>query len=136
MKITLVVITLAISSMVRAQDTLSKLKATMDSATLYKVEIESHYPGGDEAWNLFLQRTIRYPAQAVRDKIQGIVRVQFIVDVDGKVYDIRALSGPEDGGLREEAERVIKRSGKWVPALQHGRYVKSYKNQPFVFRLN
>jgi protein TonB len=63
------------------------------------------------------------------------VTVRFIVDKDGKVSDIIAESGPDDGGLKAEAIRVIRRSGRWKPALQYGRYVKSYKRQPMVFRL-
>jgi periplasmic protein TonB len=104
--------------------------------TLAGVEMESQYPGGPTAWNNYLQRTMRYPDNAVRSKIEGTVRVQFIVDKDGTVSDIHSISGPEDGGLRQEAERVIRRSGKWIPAFQYGKYVKSYKIQPFVFRLN
>jgi len=46
-----------------------------------------------------------------------------------------AISGPEQGGLREEAIRVIKKSGQWTPAVQNGRYVKSYKRQPVIFRI-
>ena len=60
--------------------------------------------------------------------------VQFVVDVDGTVSDVKAISGPETGGLREEAVRVIKKSGKWVPALQNGRSVKAYRRQPVTFR--
>jgi protein TonB len=59
--------------------------------------------------------------------------VQFIVDKEGMVSDVQAISGPEE--LRKEAERVIKKSGKWTPAVQNGRQVKSYKKQPIVFQL-
>ncbi len=118
------------------KDSSKTLKESADTLTLHKVEVESQYPGGNSAWNDFLQRTMRYPEMTVRNRIQGIVRVQFIVDKDGRVSNIHAVSGPEEGGLREEAERVIRRSGKWIPAFQYGRYVKSYKSQPFVFRMN
>ncbi|HEV2483036.1 MAG TPA: TonB family protein [Puia sp.] len=61
--------------------------------------------------------------------------VQFIVDKEGNVSDVEAVSGPEAGGLREEAMRVIRQSGKWIPAIQNGRTVKSYKKQPVIFKL-
>ncbi|WP_431217597.1 energy transducer TonB [Puia sp. P3] len=67
--------------------------------------------------------------------MQGTVTVQFIVDKDGKVSEVRALSGPETGGLRDEAVRVIRNSGDWIPAIQNGRKVKSYKRQPVIFRM-
>ena len=103
--------------------------------TFTKVEIESDYPGGQGAWMRYLNKTFRYPDQAVEQEIQGTVVVQFIVDKEGNVSDVEAISGPKEGGLREEAIRVIKKSGKWTPAVQNGRQVKSYKKQPITFRL-
>jgi protein TonB len=95
-----------------------------------KVEMESEYPGGMSAWARYLNKNLHYPP--VED-IQGTVVVQFIVDQDGFVSNVEAISGPEE--LRAEAVRVIKKSGKWTPAIQNGRQVKSYKKQPIVFRL-
>ena len=103
--------------------------------TFTKVEIESEYPGGPSAWLRYLNKNFRYPDEAVNNEIQGTVVVQFIVDKEGNVSDVQAISGPESGGLREEAIRVIKKSGKWTPAVQNGRQVKSYKKQPIVFKL-
>jgi periplasmic protein TonB len=104
-----------------------------DDYIFRKVEIESDYPGGAAAWQRFLNRNFRYPQEAVESGIQGIVTVQFIVDKDGSVSNVEAISGPPE--LRAEAVRVIKKSGKWTPAIQNGRQVKSYKKQPIVFRL-
>ena len=103
--------------------------------TFTKVEIESEYPGGTAAWQRYLNKNFRYPDEAVNNEIQGTVVVQFIVDKEGVVSDVQAISGPSDGGLRDEAVRVIKKSGKWTPAVQNGRQVKSYKKQPIVFKL-
>jgi len=101
--------------------------------TFTKVEIESDYPGGQAAWQRYLLKTLRYPQEAQDQEIQGTVVVQFIVDKAGVVSNVEALSGPNE--LREEAVRVIKKSGSWTPAVQNGRQVKSYKKQPIVFRL-
>ena len=103
--------------------------------TFTKVEIESEYPGGAAAWQRYLNRNLRYPQEAIDNEIQGAVVVQFIVDKEGNVSDVSAISGPSEGGLRDEAVRVIKKSGKWTPAVQNGRQVKSYKKQPIVFKL-
>jgi len=103
--------------------------------TFTKVEIESEFPGGGAAWLRYLNKNLRYPDDAVNNEIQGTVVVQFIVDKEGNVSDVQAISGPDNGGLREEAIRVIKKSGKWTPAVQNGRQVKSYKKQPIVFKL-
>ena len=101
--------------------------------TFTKVEIESSYPGGAAAWQRYLIKTLRYPQEAQDNEIQGTVVVQFIVDKAGVVSDVEAISGPQE--LRDEAVRVIKKSGQWTPAVQNGRQVKSYKKQPIVFRL-
>lgn len=101
--------------------------------TFTKVEIESEYPGGAAAWQRYLNRNLRYPQEAIDNEIQGAVVVQFIVDKEGNVSDVEAISGPNE--LRSEAIRVIRKSGKWTPAVQNGRQVKSYKKQPIVFRL-
>lgn len=100
-----------------------------------KVEKESEFPGGTAAWQRFLNKNLHYPDDALNREIQGAVLVQFIVDKDGNVSDVEAVGGPDQGGLREEAVRVIKKSGKWTPALQNGRYVKSYKKQPVTFSI-
>ena len=111
-----------------------KVEDDMDK-TFTKVEIESTYPGGMEAWKRYLNKSFRYPDEAQAQEIQGVVMVQFIVDKEGNVSDVQAVSGPEQGGLREEAVRVIRKSGKWTPAIQNGNKVKSYKNQPITFRM-
>ena len=130
---------------IKAQDTLKHVtvRDTLSFVTKIapetKLEIESEYPGGQPAWNRFLMENMRYPDKAIKKEIQGIVVVQFIVDVDGSVSNVQAISGPEKAGLREEAVRIIKLSGKWIPAIQYYNnvksYVKSYKKQLFMFKL-
>jgi periplasmic protein TonB len=110
-------------------------KKNDDDEIFRKVEIQSDFPGGLAAWKRYLERTMHYPDEAINKEIQGSIMVRFIVDKDGNVSDVEAISGPEEGGLREEAVRVIKKSGRWTPAVQNGRYVKSYKQQPVTFRL-
>jgi TonB family protein len=97
-------------------------------------QTESEFPGGQYAWMDYLNRSFRYPAQAVRFHMEGTVVVQFIVDEKGKVSNVTAVAGPI-GSLREEAIRVIQMSGRWLPATWNGYKVKSYKKQPITFRL-
>jgi protein TonB len=100
-----------------------------------KVEIESYYPGGPEAWRRFLTKQLQrnYPQHAIDNEIQGTVVIQFIVDIEGNVSNVEAISGPEE--LRDAAIKVIQKSGKWIPAVQNKRHVKSYKRQPIGFVL-
>ncbi len=96
------------------------------------VEIESTYKGGMAAWQRFLQKNFRVPEAAMTadQPVTVTVMVRFIVDTAGNVSDAEALSGPDP--LRQEAVRVIRKSGQWVPAIQNGRKVKSYKQQPIT----
>jgi len=100
-------------------------------------QVEAEYPGGTSAWHRYLAKNVHYPDSAVGKDIEGIVRVQFVVNEDGHVSDVKAISGPVSGGLRAEAVRVIVKSSKWTPA--HGinprHPIRSYKVQPVVFRL-
>jgi periplasmic protein TonB len=117
----------------KAQDT---TKPNRDTATLFsKVEIEAEFPGGKSAWLRFLNKNLRYPNDAVSNNIQGDIAVQFVVDSQGKVSDIHAVSGPRNGGLREEAERLIRKSGLWNPAILNGMQVKSWKTRIISFKL-
>ena len=99
------------------------------------VQIESEYPGGMSAWIRYLNKNLPrlYSDDLVERGIEGRVIVQFIVDKDGNVSDVHGLEGPAE--LRAIAEAVIRKSGKWTPAIQNGRPVKSYKRQPVVFAL-
>lgn len=106
-----------------------------DDGIFRTVEIDASYPGGMPAWARFLHKNLSYPEDAIEKGVQGPVMIQFIVDKEGNVSDIEVVSGPTDGGLREEAIRVIRKSGKWTPAIQNGRVVKSYKRQPVIFSM-
>jgi protein TonB len=105
-------------------------------AIFMKVEKESEYPGGPANWARFLNKNLanNYPQDAIDNEIEGKVEIQFIVDSFGVVSNVEAVAGPKE--LWDAAIKVIKKSGRWDPALQNGRHVKSYKRQPIVFKLN
>jgi periplasmic protein TonB len=105
----------------------------IDSIVFTKVEIEAEYPGGAAAWQRYLNRNLRYPQELIDNEIQSSAVVQFVVDKEGIVSNVEGVSGPE--ALCAEAVRVIKKSGKWVPAVQGGQQVRSLKKQPFIICL-
>lgn len=109
-------------------------KQDADDGGFVPVEVESQYPGGNTAWGAFLNRNLNYPQHAIDNEIQGTVFIQFVVDAEGNVSEVLPVSGPDE--LRAAAVAVIKKSGKWTPALQNGRHVKSHKKQPVTFRLD
>lgn len=105
----------------------------IDTMVWRKVEIEAEYPGGAAAWQRFLNRNLRYPQEDIDNEESGSALVQFVVDEKGNVSDVEVLKGSKAFGA--EVERVIRKSGKWVPAVQNGRQVKSLKKQPFIICL-
>jgi protein TonB len=123
------------SFFIQAQSTVqldSVAKGIKLDSTL-KVEIESEFPGGTKGWNNYLSNTLVYPPKAVRKKIQGQVIARFIVEKDGSLSNIEIISGPKE--LWDAVLDVLKQSPNWKPAIQNGKKVKSYKNQPFNFKL-
>lgn len=104
--------------------------------TFTKVEIESEFPPGGEkgkkAWSDFLNKELGRDPSWAEAGVSGTVVVQFVVDKQGNVSDIKVVDGP--AALRAYAEKAIKKSGKWVPAIQNGHQVKSYKRQPITFQ--
>jgi len=109
-------------------------KQVQDSSKKYEDEKESEYPGGLNQWKKYLTKNLKYPERAVNSKIEGDVRVAFIVDTAGHVQDPYIAKSVEYS-IDEESIRIVRESGKWIPAFQHGKYVKSYKTQPIYFRL-
>lgn len=102
--------------------------------TFTKVEVEASFPGGEGQWRKFLERSLNASAPVDNGAPPGTykVEVQFIVDKEGNVSDVKALSS-HGYGMEEEAVRVIKRGPKWTPAIQNGRQVKAYRKQPITF---
>ncbi|MFM2361801.1 MAG: hypothetical protein RLZZ316_703 [Bacteroidota bacterium] len=109
-------------------------KDNADTAVFSKVEVESEFPGGVRGWIQYLQKNLRYPDRAINSRIQGTVRIQFIVDKEGNIEEIEIVKSVEFT-IDEEAMRLIRKSPQWTPAVQDGRKVKSYKIQPITFRL-
>lgn len=77
---------------------------------------------------------LKYPEAAVRDGVQGRVTVEFIVDKDGKVTDVRVVKGVSDE-LDAEAVKVVSASPKWKPGRVNGNKVRTMVSIPVEFRL-
>ncbi len=99
------------------------------------VEEMPSYPGGAEALYSYLNDNIRYPVVAMESGISGRVYVQFVVEKDGSVSDVKVVRGI-GGGCDEEAVRVIQAMPKWNPGKQRGRAVRVLYSVPILFTLN
>ena len=99
-----------------------------------RVEIEASYPGGESAWRKFLEKNLNPNVPVNNGAPDGryTVWIQFVVDKEGNVSDITALT-KMGYGMEEEVIRLLKNSGKWNPAYQKGKTVKAYRKQPISF---
>ena len=89
----------------------------------------------DEAFREWVSSKTVYPPVAQENGITGKVFVEFTIDKDGSVTDIKVIRGV-DPLLDAEAARVIKMSPKFSPGMQRGKPVKVKYTFPFNFQLN
>jgi TonB family protein len=99
-----------------------------------EVDVYPSYPGGDKERIAFIAKNTRYPESAIKDSIQGMVYVNFIISKDGSLKKIKVLRGvnPE---IDAEALRVISIMPKWNPAEKDGEKVDFAFTVPFKFTL-
>jgi protein TonB len=97
-----------------------------------RVEIEAEFPGGINKWRQYLERNLRVDSDIPEGTYA--VLIQFVVDRDGNISDVIALTD-HGYGMEDEAKRVIKRGPKWNPAIQNGREVKAYRKQLITFQI-
>ncbi len=100
-----------------------------------KVEVEAQFPGGEGKWNQYVQRAVEKNIDDLVDDGQaGTCEVQFIVDREGNVSNVEALT-MKGSVLARIATDAIRKGPKWIPAIQNGRQVKAWRRQKITFRL-
>ena len=102
---------------------------------LINVDEEPEFPGGIEAMYCYLASNIVYPDEAKAENIQGLVMVNFVIEKDGSVSNIKLLRDI-GGGCGDEAVRVVQAMPRWKPGHQSGRRVRTSFNLPVNFKLD
>ena len=77
---------------------------------------------------------LKYPETALRDGTQGRVTVDFIIEKDGKVTDVKVSKGVSEE-LDAEAIKVVAASPKWKPGRVNGNKVRTAMSIHVDFRL-
>lgn len=90
--------------------------------------------GGDKAWAKFLQKNLRFPAQAQDAGVSGKVYLSFIIEKDGHLSNI-SVERKAGYGFDEEASRVLKLAPAWKPGMQNGQPVRVRYMIPINFQL-
>lgn len=81
-----------------------------------------------------IAKEMKYPAQARRLGIQGVVIVEFIIEEDGSITNAKIVKGI-GGGCDEEVLRIISIAPKWKPGTRSGKPVKQRMVVPITFKL-
>ena len=99
------------------------------------VEEKPSFNGGDaNEFSKWVNQHLEYPEIAKENGVQGRVTLQFTVNPDGSVSNVKVLRGV-DSSLDKEAVRVVSQSPKWKPGKQRDRPVKVTYTFPVVFQL-
>lgn len=99
------------------------------------VEEKPKFQGGDaNTFSAWVNKNLNYPEIAKENGVQGRVTLQFTVNTDGSVSDVKVLRGV-DSSLDKEAVRIVSQSPKWTPGKQRERPVKVTYVFPVIFQL-
>ena len=99
------------------------------------VENKPTFQGGDaNTFSKWVNSRLEYPEIAKENGIQGRVTLQFTVNTDGSVSDVKVLRGV-DSSLDKEAVRVVSSSPKWKPGMQRDKPVRLTYTFPVIFQL-
>mgnify|MGYP000179398787 CR=1 FL=1 len=82
----------------------------------------------------YIYSEIKYPPIARQNGVEGLVMIQFVVDKDGSIGDIK-ITKDIGAGCGKETSRVVKNMPTWIPGKQRGKEVAVRYNLPIKFKL-
>jgi len=98
-------------------------------------DVRPSYPGGQSALQEYIDNNIEYQQPAVDNNAEGTVDVQFVVDENGKVTDVKRIGKELGAGLDDEAVKVISNMPKWTPGKVKGKNVKTRLVLPITYKI-
>ena len=110
-------------------------KPANEDGIFTEVEQMPEFEGGMEALMNYLSENITYPQEAKEKGIHGKVFINFVINVDGSIDNVKVLRGI-GGGCDEEAVRVVSSMPNWSPGMQRGKAVRVSYNIPIKFTLD
>ncbi|MDH3710960.1 MAG: TonB family protein [Cyclobacteriaceae bacterium] len=123
------------SSLLLGPKTSGTIIPVIDENKIYSIVEEKPEPiGGYEKFARFTARRIKYPADAYKNRVSGIVIVQFIVHRDGSTSGAKVVKGI-GYGCDEEALRVVKLFSGWMPGKINSTIVNTKVAVPIIFKL-
>ena len=99
------------------------------------VEEKPSFMGGDaNEFSKWVNQRLVYPEIAKENGVQGRVTLQFTIESDGRLTNVKVLRGV-DSSLDQEAVRVVSSSPRWTPGKQRDRAVRVTYTFPVIFQL-
>lgn len=105
-----------------------------EKKTYTVTEVQPQFPNGEAAMMAFIKENLVFPYEAQKAEIEGTVLVEFLVNPDGSLTNIRILEG-KGYGCDEEVIRVVRMMPNWSPQLINGVAVYSKVRIPVKFKL-
>jgi protein TonB len=99
------------------------------------LEDQPAFPGGSKAFMNYISQNIKYPKIDMENNVQGRAVIQFVVERDGSLTEIKTVRAPSKA-MGDEAIRVLKRSPKWKPGKVKGKPVRAMYIVPVNFALS
>ena len=107
-----------------------------DADTIFDVvEVAPEFPGGMDQMAKYLSENIKYPEEAKEKGISGRVYIEFVIEKDGAVSNVKVMKSIS-GGCDEEGVRVVNAMPKWKPGMQKGKPVRVHYVLPIFFKLD
>ncbi len=104
------------------------------TGTYTAVEDQPSPENGIQEFYTYISKNLKYPKEARQKGIEGKVFLEFVVDADGSITEVKTLKGI-GAGCDEEAERVLKNAAAWNPGRHNGEPVKVRMVLPVTYRL-
>lgn len=122
--------------MKQAKADMEQAKAAADEEVFLIVEQMPTFEGGDiNTFRQWVQMRVQYPKELQDAGVSGRVIVQFEVDTDGSMVNVRTVATP-DKRLSDQVVALVKKAPKWTPGKQRGQAVKVVMNLPIEFKMN
>lgn len=105
--------------------------------SLLCISKEAIFPNETTGWIRFVQKNLNPMVPITKGAPEGIytVMVQFKVDTEGNLKDVKALT-KFGYGMEEEVLRMLSKSPKWIPATNLGKKINAYRKQPVTFQVS
>ena len=92
------------------------------------------FPGGVSAMLAYVAQHLKYPEQAIRDSVQGVVQLRFVVLENGSIGKVQIIKSLESH-CDAEAKRVVKSLPRFIPGKQQGKAVRVWYTLPIRFMI-